>query len=130
MPNPYGNLAGYTDPSTPGWQKRALERVIARQRKSQRHTERRNGMSLYFDDGFRVLLDAAAERRGMSLAGYCRRAVGAMIAHDLGLPVAEVLQHTSVPVEYRAEAGAGRMKKTRDDGKGFGPWKIEKVTDA
>jgi hypothetical protein len=128
--NPNPPLAGWADQSKPGWQQRALERVKARQKGAKRHTERRNGMTLYFDDPFRVLLDAAAERRGMSLAGYCRRAVAAMIAYDLALTSAEVMTHTSRPTEYRAEAGAGRAKRTNDDGKGFGPWKIEQVTDA
>ena len=124
MANPNPPLAGWADQSKPGWQQRALERVKARQRPAKRHTERRNGMTLYFDDPFRVLLDAAAERRGMSLAGYCRRAVAAMIAHDFGLRPQDVMTHTARPTEYRAEAGAGRAKKTNDDGTGFGAWQI------
>lgn len=129
MANPNPPLAGWADRSTPGWQKAALERVKARQKGAKRHTERRNGMTLYFDDPFRVLLDAAAARRGMSLAGYCRRAVAAMIAYDLGLRPAEVMTHTSRPTEYRAEAGAGRAKRTNDDGIGFGPWQITGVAE-
>jgi hypothetical protein len=130
MANPNGNLAGYADPSVPGWQQRALDRVIARQKGSKNNTERRNGMMIYFDDPFRVLLDAAAHRRGLSLAGYCRRAIGAMIARDFGLEVGQVLMHTSRPTEYRAAAGAGRVGKTNDDGKGYGPWVITGVEDA
>ncbi|QGJ92779.1 hypothetical protein PBI_BEAGLE_19 [Arthrobacter phage Beagle] len=129
MANPNPPLAGWADQSKPGWQQRALERVKARQKGAKRHTERRNGMTLYFDDPFRVLLDAAAERRGMSLAGYCRRAVAAMIAYDLGLLSSEVMQFTSRPTEYRADAGAGRAKRTNDDGIGFGPWRILGVAE-
>jgi hypothetical protein len=127
--NPNPPLAGWADRSTPGWRRAALDRVKARQKGAKRHTERRNGMTLYFDDPFRVLLDAAAERRGMSLAGYCRRAVAAMIAYDFGLNPAEVMVHTSRPVEYRADAGAGRAKRTNDDGTGFGPWWITGVAE-
>jgi hypothetical protein len=130
MANPNGNLAGWADPpSEPGWEKRALERVVARQRKAINRTKRRNGMTLYFDDPFRVLLDAAAARRGMSLAGYCRRAVAAMIAYDFGLEPGQVMMHTSRPTAYRAEAGAGRAVKTNDDGTDYGPWRIEKVSN-
>lgn len=129
MANSNPPLAGWADQSKPGWQQRALERVKARQKGAKRHTERRNGMTLYFDDPFRVLLDEAAQRRGMSLAGYCRRAVAAMIAHDLGLKPQETMAHTSRPTEYRAEAGAGRAKRTNDDGTDFGPWKIERVSN-
>ena len=130
MANPNGNLAGYADPSTPGWQQKALDRVIGRQRTSKRHSQRRNAFCLYFDDPFRVLLDAAAHRRGMSLSGYARRAIAAMIAHDLGLAPSDVMRHAPRPTEYRALAGHGRTTKTEDDGKGYGPWRITEVDDA
>lgn len=130
MANPNGNLAGWADPpSDPDWKKKALERVIARQKPHTNRTKRRNGLMLYFDDPFRVLLDAAASRRGMSLAGYCRRAVAAMIAHDFGLEPGQVMMHSARPTEYRADAGHGRAIKTNDDGTGYGPWRIEAVSE-
>jgi len=129
MANPRGNLAGFTDPSTPGWQQRALERVQARQKRSKRHTERVSGVLATFDDPFRVLLDEACMRRGISMQGYARRAIAAFVAHDLDIPLSEVLKHMAVPTEYRAAAGFGRSRKTGDDGRGFGAWFIDKLRE-
>ncbi|HBH59470.1 MAG TPA: hypothetical protein DEP82_14515 [Arthrobacter bacterium] len=123
MANPRPDLQGFADPSVPGWQERAIARVTARQRKSKRNLERTNGMYLYFDDQLRVLLDEACARRGISLAGYGRRAMIAFIAHDLGLELAEVAQHAAVPAAYGA-SGAGRQVRTRDNGLGKGLWRI------
>jgi len=121
--NPYGNLAGFTDPEDPDWQQNALARVTARQRKNKRHTDRKNGVYIFFDDPFRVLLDEACQRRDISLTGYVRRAAGAFIAHDLDLALPEVLKHTAVPSPYmRAHDGINR--RTSDTGEGMGLWII------
>lgn len=123
-PNPYGNLAGFTDPSEAGWQMRALQRVQERQAKSTRSSSRKNGMYLFFDDPFRVLLDEACMRRDISLSGYGRRAVGAFIAHDLGIPLTDVLQHVAYPNPYQAAPG-NRTGRTSDNGTDHGAWLIE-----
>ena len=128
--NPYGNLAGYTDPSVPGWQARVVERVKARQKKSKRHTERADCVRVVFDPPFRELLDEAAMRRGMSMAGYCRRAIAAFVAHDLGLPVKEAGQHMPVPTQYRSKGGVGNTQKTRDNLSGYGDWVITGLEEA
>lgn len=130
MANPKGNLAGYTDPSIPGWQARAFDRVQGRQKKSKRYTEREDGLAIRFDRPFRALLDEAAMRRGMSMAGYCRRAVIAFIAHDLGLPVAEVGQHMPRPTIYQLHRGSGNKTLTRDNLTGYGPWVITGLEEA
>ena len=124
MANPRGNLAGYTDPSQPGWQARALERVKGRQKKTHRHTERTSGTLATYDDGLRPFFDEACRRRGLSRQGYLRRALCAFIAYDLGLPFAAVSKFTSVPTRYSASAGGGRFVRMDDDGTGYGPWKI------
>jgi hypothetical protein len=124
MPNPRGNLAGFTDPEDPDWRANALERVRARQKKTHRSKERTNGMYLFYDDPYRVLLDEAARRRGISRVGYGRRAVAAFIAADLGLTVEEVVQHAAKPAPYEGTPG-GIVKRTNDDGTGHGPWHIE-----
>lgn len=125
--NPRGNLAGFTDPSTPGWQARALERVKQRQKKTKRHTERTSGTLATYDDGLRPLLDEACKRRGTSMQGYLRRALCAFIAYDLGLPLSEVTKFTSPPTRYNASAGNGRRIRVDDDGTGHGSWQIEKL---
>jgi hypothetical protein len=102
---------------------------MLRQKKSKRALERASGVLAVFDLEMRPLLDEACYRRGISMAGYARRAIAAMIAHDLGLPLSEVTKHMPYPTEYRAFGGTGRNIKTEDSGKGYGPWTIEGVSD-
>lgn len=125
--NPRGNLAGFTDPSEPGWQARAVLRVKNRQKNTKRHGERKSGTLATYDDGLRVLLDEACRRRAMSMQGYVRRALCAFIAHDLGLPLSEVTKFTSPPTPYRSNGGGGRKVRIDDDGTGHGAWRIEKL---
>lgn len=113
-------------PSKEGWRERAIQRVRDRQHKQRRHNERSNGMYLFFDDEMRVLLDEACMRRDISLTGYGRRAMVAFIAHDLGLPLEEVAKYAAVPTGYGA-TGGGRLKRTHDDGRGKGLWRILKL---
>lgn len=130
MANPKPDLQGWAvAPSQPGWQERAIERVRARQLKTRRAYERRNGLYLFFDDPLRVLLDEACMRRNVSLTGYCRRALVAFLAHDLDMPIAEVARHTARPTDYGA-TGGGRLVRTQDDAKGKGPWRITDLEDA
>jgi len=128
--NPKGNLAGYTDVSVPGWQKRAFDRVKARQRGSKRHTERQDGVRTVWDVPFRVLLDEAAMRRGISMAGYCRRAIAAFVAHDLGITPKASAQYMPVPTQYRSAGGVGNIVKTRDNLAGYGKWVITGLEEA
>jgi hypothetical protein len=129
MANPKPDLQGWADrPSVPGWQERAIARVRARQSKTRRNNERKNGIWTFFDDPFRTLLDEAAMRRNISLTGYARRAIAAMIAHDLGMDFTEVTKHGSQPAPYAA-TGGGRLVRTTDDGTGQGPWRITNVEE-
>ena len=121
--NPFGNLAGFTDPEDPDWRENAMARVHARQQKSSRSSNRKNGMYLFFDDPFRVLLDEACARRDISLTGYGRRATAAFIAHDLGIPITEVLRHAAAPGGYMSGTG-GKVVRTHDTGEGKGLWII------
>lgn len=126
MPNPYGNLAGFTDPEQPGWQERAIARVQEHQGKRKRESGGRSrGMYLFFDDPFRVLLDEAAQRRDISLNGYGRRSIAAFLSHDLGIPYGEVTRHAAQPGNYRHALGHGQRTKTQDNGQGHGLWIIE-----
>lgn len=128
MANRTSRLQGWADkPSEPGWEKRALEAVKARQKKSHRWTERRDGVNATFDVELRVYLTEAARRRGLSMAGYARRAICAFIAHDLGIPIEDLLKYCAKPTPFRAEGGHGRHAKTNDDGEGYGSWEIKKL---
>lgn len=128
--NPYGNLAGISDPSIPGWQERAFERVKARQKGSKRRTERQDSLRTVWDRPFRALLDEAARRRGMSMAGYCRRAIAAFVAHDLGIAPDEAGQYMPIPTPYRTHHGMGNIVKTRDNLSGYGRWVITGLEEA
>ena len=120
------NITGAADASVPGWEERVLAAVRKSQGRSNRWTDRRNGTLLAYDDPFRVLLNEAAKRRGISMSGYCRRAVAAFIARDLGISLERVVSYTAAPAPYGTGAG-GRLRKTQDSGQGFGPWVIGKV---
>lgn len=124
MPNPYGNLAGFSDPEEAGWQERALERVRARQKKTHRNNERKSGMYLFYDDPFKALLDEACKRRDISFVGYGRRATGAFISHDLGIPFSEVMQYAAQPSNYARTFGGSKQTTTNDNGQGRGLWII------
>ena len=129
MANPRGNLAGWSDPSTPGWQDREMGKVVENQKKTKRNKERISGVLATYDEPFRLLLEQACEKRGISRQGYARRAIAAFIAKDLGLGLAEVLRYCAVPVPYNRPVDK-RFARTEDDGKGMGPWKIVEVEDA
>lgn len=101
-----------------------MRRVAGRQKGSQRSTERKHGMYLFMDDEMKVLLDEVSMRRDISMTGYARRAVAAMIAHDLGLPFETVVKHSAQPTTYKQTNVAGPKPKSFDDGKGAGNWEI------
>lgn len=123
MANPRGNLAGWSDKSTPGWQGRVLEKVVEHQSKSKRHTERIAGTLATYDEPFRVLLEEACKRRNISRQGYARRAMAAFIAYDLGMDIADVLKYCARPVPLDTRINY-RPVRTEDTGEGFGPWNI------
>jgi hypothetical protein len=88
-------------------------------------------LTVVCDIEYRVLLREAADRRGMSAAGYARRATTAFIAADLDLPFEVVAALTpqpappegtmTLPVEQRPIRNPG---KWRDDGLGHGSWRV------
>lgn len=119
-------LQGFTAPapSEPGWEERAIAAVRARQSKTKRNNDRKNGLYLFFDDPLRVMLDEACHRRDISLTGYARRAMIAFIAYDLDLPLEEVAQHAAVPMGYGNTGSPGIKTRTYDNGRGMGPWDI------
>lgn len=123
MANPNGNLAGFTDKEDPDWVQNALDRVRHRETTKVRRHRRTRGTFIYYDDPLRIFFDEAARRRGITLAGYARRALVAMIAFDLGMPPEELSKNMAQPQPYGGETP---MKKgsTHDDYQGHGRWKI------
>jgi hypothetical protein len=129
MPNPRGNLAGWSDPSDPNWRENALRRVRERQTKKHPNVRarRRGVLQLFFDPEYMLYLDEAARRRGMSVGSYGRRAVATWVARDLGIPVTEILQHCAEVSPYGSKAPGGPRPpgvKTQDDGEGYGDWSM------
>ena len=123
MVNYQPDLQGWADRAEdPLWMENAIARVRARQRKSRGSEKRKNGTYIFYDDPFRVLLNEAAERRGMGVTAYVRRACAAFIAHDLGIAFTEVVKHTAKPADPKGTTG--KRFKTFDDGRGMGPWLI------
>lgn len=121
MANPIGNLAGWSDPQDPEFEAK-LHELLNRPRRSTRQGRRHRHLDAeqpYFD-----LLWAATRKRGLPLASYLRRAVAAFIAHDLGIPFADVVAHTPYPREMFA-TGKESFAGKHDDGKGWGDWEID-----
>ena len=122
MANPKGNLAGWSDKSVPGWEKRAIEAVRARQRKLNRTSKRSTSTTVFYDDPLKPYIDEACRRRNISITGYFRRALIAMIAYDLGVDIRTVARYGARPRNYGKNTG--QNERIDDDMSGHGPWKI------
>lgn len=74
-----------------------------------------------FAPAVQPFLVAAAKRRGISIAGYIRRATMAFVARDLGLDPIQLFELDLAPAPY----GKGGSDAIRDlDGTVFGSWKV------
>jgi len=124
MANPFGNIAGITDPSVPGWQDRVMAALAEREANGRTRTarQRRGHVQINCDEGYAILLNKAAQVRGVAQTTYARRAIAAFVAHDLGIPIGEVLAFVSAPVPYGGHASPG--ERTADDGAGYGSWQV------
>lgn len=124
MANPRGNLAGATDPSVPGWQDRLLGKVRENQRKDPTNRGKRpTQINVRGDVGFFRYVRMAAQERDISISAYCRRAIAAFVAKDLGIEFTEVVRHTAKPTHYDQPPTFG--PRTADDGEGWGDWRVE-----
>lgn len=123
MANPKGNLSGFSDPENPDWLDNAMDRVRSREVVKLRRHRRTRGTFIYYDDPLRAFFDAAAKKRNMTLAGYARRCLVAMIAFDLDMAPEELSKHMAQPQVY---GGVTPAKKgvTNDDFTGHGRWRI------
>lgn len=127
MVNHQPDLQGWADrDEDPQWMENAIERVRARSRANKQDRRRTNGTYVFYDDPFRVFLDEAAQRRGMPMSAYIRRATAAFMAYDLGVPFTEIVKHTAQPAtEGSKNRRVGTVPRSHDDGRGMGPWLIE-----
>lgn len=74
-----------------------------------------------FAPAVQPVLVMAAQARGISIAGYIRRATMAHVAMDLGLDPIELFEKDMAP----SPAGRGGQWSDKDlDGEKFGQWKV------
>lgn len=73
------------------------------------------------DPQFRLLLNAAARSRDISVQGYMRRALARQIAKDLGIDWHSVLAYCAAPAPWN-KAHKAYTKRGADDGTGYGDW--------
>lgn len=80
---------------------------------------------------FDSYLSRAANRRGMSKSAYARRALAAFIAHDLQMPFEDLCRmFPAVVYEQKVSKYVdGLVVSQRDDGAGYGQWKINTMSD-
>lgn len=105
------------------WRQNTLAAVASSQEgaKVVRTGRRRAQALLQFDVEFSRMLTEAARSRGISVAGYGRRALARQIAKDLGIDWAEALVYCPEPTPFGARQ-ARRRERTTDTGEGFGDW--------
>lgn len=117
-----------TDRALPDWRERVMARVqekkaaVAKVKRS-----RASSITVDFDIPFSLLLKQAAASRGIALGSYVRRCIARQIAKDLGVDWTEVLVHCAAARPHGSTppgAGAGEwgVKRSFDDGQGFGNW--------
>lgn len=73
----------------------------------------------------------AANRRGMSKSAYARRALAAFIAEDLQMPFEDLCKMFPAVVydQNISKYSDGLVVSQRDDGQGYGQWKIKELLD-
>lgn len=76
----------------------------------------------------RGAVDKAAKSRGINRAGYIRRALAVLAAHDLGLDWRELVATGPAPMVYgRTAYSRDFPARLRDNGEGYGDWDIVRV---
>jgi len=110
-----------TDFSDRQWAQRLEDVMVERQ---PRRAERKS-VILNMPLTMRVALALAADRRGMSLSGYARRAIMAFVCRDLGLPWFDMM--ADEPRIRRADTR--RYSDSIPPGAAYGPWEIGELRE-
>ncbi|QNJ55517.1 ribbon-helix-helix DNA binding domain protein [Microbacterium phage Phinky] len=109
------------------WRDITKDAVAARAAESVKnsHGSVRNSVSSRVSFSPRVIpfLVRAAERRGISIAGYIRRSVMAHVAMDLGLDPIELFK-LDLAIGPTGRGGATKMTNLDLDGARYGQWKV------
>ena len=126
--------------ATSSWQERAFRAVEeAEKKRVPQVTNWGNQFHIRMSAPFKSLVRTAAQKRGISLVGYMRRAIARQVAADLELDFAHVTGFAPYPAAYgerlpdaahlgiiRREKRDGRVMHVQiclsDDGTGFGEW--------
>jgi hypothetical protein len=126
--------------ATSSWQEKAFTAVEkAEKKRVPQVTAWGNQFHIRMSSPFKSLVRTAAEKRGISLVGYMRRAIARQVAADLELDFQHVVGLTPYPAAYgerlpdsahlgitRREKRDGRVMHVQyclpDDGTGFGDW--------
>ena len=125
---------------TSSWQEKAFRAVEeAEKKRVPQVTAWGNQFHIRMSSPFKSLVRTAAQKRGISLVGYMRRAIARQVAADLDLDFAHVTGFAPYPAAYGErlpdadhltivlrETRAGRVMYAQscvpDDGTGFGEW--------
>jgi hypothetical protein len=105
------------------WQRTILVRAHARAtrvREKQRYVDV-GRIQITVGAGFLSALSQAAERRGLSVTAYMRRAIAAFVAADTGLALPRLLAEVPHP--------QGPAHGKFDDGTGYGEWVASPFAD-
>lgn len=129
MANPYGNIAGVSAQSEPGWQERLLAMVAENEQNSRRRKAgiRTGRINIACDEEFVAIIAAAARSRGLNTTAYVRRAAAAFAAADLGVNIDEILQFApkATPFGDSQQRKEFTAEPTRDTEEGFGSWEVK-----
>lgn len=123
MPNPNGNLAGYTDPEDPDFLQNLFK--AHHSAKPYRNRQGRTSRTIEAEEEFFEYVFQAARSRGINVTAYIRRSIAAMAAHDLNINIADITHYSAKPTMQHT---VNRVR-TRDDATGYGPWRIEGLHD-
>lgn len=123
------------------WRERIIDKIESRPKSAGAKSAGGDRFHVRLGEEYLHLLRRAARNRGISLAGYIRRAVAVQIAADLGMSPIDVISTSSYPAAYgekippypycpwAADAEGNQHHVPRDqmvllpdDGKGYGRW--------
>jgi len=111
----------------PMWKRNILAKVKESQATKNQAGRRNANIQVDYDPPMQILLKRAAEARGIGIGSYVKRAIAKQIAKDLGIPWTDILIHCAQARPYGSKPPGARksqfgVRRTFDDGEGFGDW--------